>query len=209
MAQHTKAPITGFSVVLDDQWHPVPTAAGDGEPWARRLAAEAGFEQRVEEQAAQTLVGELVRLQQNFAGRIGDACSAFVWVPAPTSGYCGGSFVGMNWPLGDSGFEDPESFIARFAEGGFIDPGDTVLDQRVWSGGFDVGPFAAVHRVSSVPSGDDERLLESVEFAVFPRDADEFVHLAFAAESIAAFDDMPAQTQVIAQTLQVTLGTLR
>ncbi|HWU47595.1 MAG TPA: hypothetical protein VN133_12630 [Humibacter sp.] len=205
MAQHTKAPIIGFSVVLDDEWHPVPMTPGDGEPWASRLTAESG----VEQPAAQTLVGELVRLQRNFAALITDACSAFVWVPAPASGYCGGSFVGMNWPLGDDGFEDAESFIARFAQGGFIDPGDTVLDQRVWSGEFDAGPFAAVHRVSSVPSGDDEMVLESVEFAVFPPGADEFIHLAFAAESIAAFDDMPAQTQAIAQTLQVTLGTSR
>jgi hypothetical protein len=195
-------PVTGISLAVTDSWRVVPTSAGDGEPWADALVTEWS----VEGIAAASLREQLVRLQLTLSSRVGPDVTSLVWVPVPASGYCAAGLVAMNWPLGDSGIADPASALELFGAGAFIDDGDTVLDQRLWSGEVAAGPFAAVHRVRSTPSDDSEAVMESVDFLVFPAGSSEFVHLAFTAESIMAFDDMPAQTQALIETLELTVG---
>lgn len=195
-------PITGISLVVSDSWRVVPMSAGEGETWAETLIAEWG----VEGIAADSLREQLVRLQLTLSSRVGPDVTSLVWVPLPASGYCAAGLVAMNWPLGDSGIVDAASALELFGAGAFIDEGDTVLDQRLWAGDVAAGPLAAVHRVRSTASGDTESVMESVDFLVFPEGSSEFVHLAFTAESIMAFDDMPAQTQAIVETLELTVG---
>lgn len=202
MTPSNATPIMGFSVVVDESWHQIPLAAGAGDAWAAELVAAEG----VQGPAEATLRDHLARLQRNLAASVGDSCSALVWVPAAVSGYWSGTLVAVNWPVGSSGIFDPESFLSEFDRGAFIDEGDTVLEQRLWSGEFAAGPFAAAHRVTSSSSGAEDLVLESVDFVVFPPGSSEFAHLTFAAESITAFDDMPAQTTAIAQTLEVGVG---
>jgi len=195
-------PIVGLSVVVDESWHEIPLGAGAGDAWAADLVTAEG----VQGPAETTLQNRLATLQRNLAASVGDRCSALVWVPAAVSGYWSGTLVAVNWPVSSSGISDPESFLREFGDGAFIDDGDTVLEQRLWSGEFTAGPFAAAHRVTSSTSGAEDLVLESVDFVVFPPGSSEFAHLTFAAESITAFDDMPAQTSAIAETLEVGIG---
>lgn len=198
--------ITGLSVAVDDEWRTVPMEPGAGDAWADALIVEWG----VDGIAAEALREQLARLQHAFADRVGGQVSALVWVPVPASGYCGGGLVAMNWPRGDSGIGSPEDVLQAYGAGAFLEPGDTLLEQRVWTGEFPAGAFAGVHRVTSSPAPQgEETVIETVEYFVFPDGSAEFVHLSFTAESISAFDDMPAQTQAVAQTVQVELGSAR
>lgn len=203
MSTSNRFPITGLSVEVDEAWQQIPLAAGAGDPWAEGLVD--GWD--VDDPARTVLRGQLAGLQRNLAAAVHDLCSAMVWVPAPRSGYWSGTLVAVNWPLGSSGISDPASFADEFQRGAFIDPGDTVLEQQLWSGEFPAGAFAAAHRVTSTAAGDEDLVLESVDVVVFPVGSSEFAHLTFSAESITAFDDMPAAATAIAQTLQVAVGS--
>jgi hypothetical protein len=202
MTASTSAPITGISLVVDDDWFGVPVGAGEGEAWADGLVSR----WTLSELAAATLRDQLVRLQANVAQRTGGRVSVLVWVPVPASGYCGATVVATNWPLGDGGVGDVPSALDVFDGGGFVAEGDTVLEQRRWSGEFEAGPFAAIHRVTSSPAGAEETVVETVDYVVFPGGSSQWAHLLFYAESISAFDDMPSQTMPIAESVRVTLG---
>lgn len=203
MTSSTFLPITGVSIVVDDSWRAVPLGSSDGADWADALIAE----WCVDGLAAASLHEQLERLRTTLSARLGPEVTALVWVPAPASGYCGAGLVAVNWPVGDSGIRDVGTARELFGAGGFIGEGDTVLEQRLWSGELRAGPFAAVHRVTASPAGEEEAVLETVDFLLFPTGASEFLHLTFTAESISAFDDMPSQTQAIAETVECTVGS--
>ncbi|HWT33783.1 MAG TPA: hypothetical protein VN107_08460 [Microbacterium sp.] len=202
MTSSSLPPIIGISVAVGDAWQEVPMGAGEGEPWAEELISSWAPDGL----AAASLREQLVRLQANLSEQVGPGVTALVWVPTPASGYCGGGLVAANWPVGSSGVDDPAAAAALFGDGGFVEEGDTLLEQTLWSGEFPAGPYAAAHRVTTSPTADEEAVVETVDFVVFPPGSSEFVHLSFTAESISAFDDMPSQTRAVAQTLELTLG---
>jgi hypothetical protein len=181
----------------------IPLCAGEGEPWVDGLIA--GWP--VDGPAARSLREQLVRLQTSLASRLGTRCSALVWVPAPGSGHWAATVVTMTRQSGGANFSDPDGFMKAFAHGGFVDPGDNVLQQRLWAGEFHAGRFGAAHRMTESPAREEDLVMETVDYAVFPPGLSQFASLIFHAQSAGSFDDMPARTQAIAETVEFTIGS--
>ncbi|GAB3411442.1 hypothetical protein GCM10027515_33010 [Schumannella luteola] len=75
-----------------------------------------------------------------------------------------------------------------------------------WVGDLPAGPFAGVHQVFEQLGDERDGWVEGrTVFGVFPPNATQMVQIIVTVEDLAAFPDMPADTQRIAETLEVDL----
>lgn len=188
--------IVDYTLSVGSDWHELPAAGTDPYGWARRIVDEAN----VQDPAAELLEARLRSLAEVVGAQVGDGATAAVWVPVPESGYAAALMSITVWNRGDGGYTDREAFLAQ--------PVDDAIYGTAWDGELPAGPFAARHVVRLRPreDGEEHDVVEMTEFVVFPEDAAQFVQILFSAESVTAFDDMPAQTEDVARTLGLAYG---
>ncbi|WP_158865639.1 hypothetical protein [Leifsonia sp. AG29] len=200
--------IRDFSVSIPEGFYPMLLDEEvTSEDWARDVVRRASDELGGSDPDG-TLEGELADLRLRLLAQLNPYLSAAVYLRPQ-----GFLSVGAVMTLQLAAIEphhDAAWFLTEARELA-ADPdseGHTLLFDG-WRHEIAGGPLAGVHQVVEYlddPDAGSEGWVEArTVFGVFPPGADEMVHVTFTTADLAAFGDMPAETESIVATLRVEL----
>lgn len=200
-----KTSITGYSIDLGDDWHPLPLGAlSEAEviDWATDLALE------LLPQQGPTLVDlsqHVFDLRERcIEMEIPDLAGA-LWIPFPETGVSTALMTMFSAPLEEG--DTPESLQAELAaeQGADYGDGSRVLLVETWNGETEIGRFVGARHLISNPEGDEPQglLEERIMYLVFPPDGGQMLELFFTAENMIAFVNGREQTENLLEHLRV------
>lgn len=199
--------ILDLRIQISDDFYPVRLEEELGsDEWAREVVADVAAQSGSVDHE-DSLVGELEDLRIRLLAELNPYLTAAVNVRA--EGFMSLGVLLTFQVVETEPEQGPDWYEANaraLVEQGA--PRALTLRLDTWQGDIPAGRFVGVHQVSQYLAPDDESgWVESrTMFGVFPPNASEMVQFTFTTADLAAFADMPAETQEIVSSLELDLG---